>query len=337
MNLPSRVKKVLLAVTAIAGFAVSTNANAFCWFWDKGYTKTKYPIVLAHGAFGFNNALGIVDYWYEIADELRSCSGAKVYTTQVSPSNSTEYRGEQLLAQVQQILAATGAQKVNLIGHSMGGLDIRYVAKVRPDLVASVTSVGSPHKGTAIFEQFAPFLNDPNALGGLINAMIPVFNNALQTVYELLTGTKVGSVDMQAAVNAQRPSVQNAWNVNYPAGVPASACGEGNAVETINGQSIRFYSWTGDNPVPWTSTLNPLGAIDLALNTVVGILGAVQGVPGDGFVEKCSAHLGDVIRDNYNWNHLDEINQLFGITADFETDPVGVFRDHANRLKKAGL
>jgi len=325
-----------LVLTAITGFA-SAQASAFCWWWDNAYTKTKYPIVLAHGAFGFNNALGIVDYWYEIADGLRACSGAKVYTTQVSPSNSTEYRGEQLLSQVQQILAATGAKKVNLIGHSMGGLDIRYVAEVRPDLVASVTSVASPHKGTQIFEQFAPFLNDPNALGGLVQAMIPVFNDALETVYELLTGTKVGSVDMQAAVNAQRPSVQAAWNVNYSRGVPASACGEGNAVENINGHNVRYYSWTGDNPVPWTSSLNPLAVVDLAMNTLMGILGAAQNVPGDGFVEKCSAHLGDVLRDDYNWNHLDEINQLFGITADFETDPVGVFKDHANRLKKLGL
>ena len=84
-----------------------------------GYTQTKYPIVLVHGLFGFDR-IGPVDYWYGIPSALRS-DGAKVYVTQVSAANSTEVRGEQLLTQVKQILAVTGASKVNLIGHSHGG------------------------------------------------------------------------------------------------------------------------------------------------------------------------------------------------------------------------
>jgi triacylglycerol lipase len=52
--------------------------------------------------------------WYSSA--LRS-DGARVYVTQVAAANSTEVRGEQLLTQVKQILAVTGASKVNLIGH----------------------------------------------------------------------------------------------------------------------------------------------------------------------------------------------------------------------------
>jgi triacylglycerol lipase len=36
-------------------------------------------------------------------------------------------------------------------------------------------------------------------------------------------------------------------------------------------------------------------------------------------------------------NHLDEVNQLFGLVSIFEASPVAVFRSHANRLKSAGL
>ena len=57
----------------------------------------------------------------------------------------------------------------------------------------------------------------------------------------------------------------------------------------------------------------------------------------DGLVGRCSSHLGKVIRDNYHMNHLDEVNQTIGLTDLFETDPVVVFRNHANRLKQAGL
>ncbi|VEB43459.1 Lactonizing lipase precursor [Chromobacterium violaceum] len=65
---------------------------------------------------------------------------------EVSATGSNETRGEQLLQQVRRILAITGAQKVNLIGHSQGAPTARYVAGVRPDLVASVTTVGGVNK-----------------------------------------------------------------------------------------------------------------------------------------------------------------------------------------------
>ncbi len=52
---------------------------------------------------------------------------------------------------------------------------------------------------------------------------------------------------------------------------------------------------------------------------------------------QCSAHMGDVIRDNYFHNHLDEVNQLFGLVPLFETNPKSRYRTHANRLKRAGL
>lgn len=90
-----------------------------------------------------------LDYWYQILPDLAR-NGANVWATRVSPFNSSEIRGEQLQHQVEEILAITGAEKVNLIGHSHGGPTIRYVAGVAPALVASLTSVGAPHKGSPV-------------------------------------------------------------------------------------------------------------------------------------------------------------------------------------------
>jgi len=44
-----------------------------------------------------------------------------------------------------------------------------------------------------------------------------------------------------------------------------------------------------------------------------------------------------VIRDDYAMNHLDEVNQTIGLTNLFETNPVTIYRQHANRLKGLGL
>lgn len=45
----------------------------------------------------------------------------------MSAVESTEVRGEQLLQQLDEILALTGKDKVNLIGHSHDGPTIQYI------------------------------------------------------------------------------------------------------------------------------------------------------------------------------------------------------------------
>ncbi len=63
------------------------------------YAKTKYPLVFAHGMGGWIRAgtdeLG-VDYWYQILPDLAR-NGANPWATRVSPFNTSEVRGEQLL------------------------------------------------------------------------------------------------------------------------------------------------------------------------------------------------------------------------------------------------
>ena len=120
--------------------------------------QTAYPIVLVHGMLGFDTVAGI-DYWYGIPGELRA-QGAKVFVAEVAATNSSEVRGEQLLKQVKDVLALTGASKVNLIGHSHGGPTARYVSGVAPQLVASVTTVGSPHKGSKVADVLGNTLPD---------------------------------------------------------------------------------------------------------------------------------------------------------------------------------
>ena len=100
-------------------------------------TGPPYPIVLAHGFFGFEDfaGVGFITYFYGVKDELADRGEAQVFTPAVDPFNDSETRGEELLAHVERILAETGAAKVNLIGHSQGGLDSRYVAHQRPCLL----------------------------------------------------------------------------------------------------------------------------------------------------------------------------------------------------------
>jgi triacylglycerol lipase len=282
------------------------------------YTQTKYPIVLCHGMAGFDSLFGVLDYFHGIESALKS-GGAEVYVTQVPAFSSTEARGEALLEQVEEILAISGHKKVNLIGHSHGGLDIRYVASVRPDMVASVTSVGSPHHGA----ELADFLRDNLNEGGFGEAVLSTFANSLGTLLGLLSGT-TSEQDSVAGLESLTTAGLDEYNAKYPAGLPSVWCGNGQ--KQVNG--IQYYSWSGTGVIT-----NVLDTVDYPL----GLAALVYDEKNDGLVGKCSSHLGEVIRDDYKMNHLDEVNQLFGLTALFTTSPKTVFRQQANRLKNAGL
>lgn len=310
--------KTLLALCLGAGLLASTQTQAG-WFGSSSYTQTKYPIVLSHGMLGFDSILGI-DYWYGISSALRR-DGASVYTTEVSQLNSSQARGEELLEQVEEIVAISGKPKVNLIGHSHGGPTIRYVAAVSPQLVASATSVGAPHKGSAA----ADFIRQvpPGSAG---EALLAGIVNGLGSLINFLSGSSSGSPqNALGALESLNSAGAAQFNAQYPQGLPTSACGEG--AYSVNG--VRYYSWSGTSPV--TNILDPsdllLGATALTFN----------GEANDGLVSRCSSHMGKVIRDDYRMNHLDEVNQSFGLTSWFETDPVSVYRQHANRLKNDGL
>jgi triacylglycerol lipase len=331
MNRKFACLALALGLMSTAGIA-SANSYTLCstsgcsnggstWTYSS-YAKTRYPIVLAHGMAGFSQ-IGPVDYWYGIPQDL-TANGANVFVTQVASFQSSEVRGEQLLAQVQDILAITGAPKVNLIGHSHGAQSIRYVAGVAPQLVASATSVGGPNTGSPVADVIKGVTTIPG-LGPLATPVIAGVVNGFFAVVDILSG-KSYEQDALAGLDSLTTSGAAAFNANFPAGLPAAGtpCAQGASI--VNG--VRYYSWSGTGHL--TNVLDPL---DLPL-AATGL--AIPGA-NDGLVGQCSSHLGVVIRDNYNMNHLDEVNQLFGLVSIFETNPKTVFRTQANRLKNAGL
>ncbi|MDB5928540.1 MAG: lipase [Polaromonas sp.] len=305
------VSRLMGFMLAIGLSLVGATAQA-----QTGYTQTRYPIVLVHGLFGFDSFLG-VDYFYGIPSALQQ-GGARVFVAQVSAANSTEVRGEQLLAQVKNIMALTGAAKVNLVGHSHGGPTIRYVAGVAPGLVASVTSIGGVNKGSRV----ADILRGTVPAGALSETLA---NNAAKAFVALINlgsgGTSLPQMPT-AALNSLTTAGSLKFNQRFPQALP-SDCGSG--AELVNG--VRYYSWTGTQPLT-----NVLDVSDGAL----GIMSLTFGQANDGLVSACSSRLGKHLGD-YRQNHLDEVNQVVGLRDWFSADPVTLYRQHANRLKLANL
>jgi triacylglycerol lipase len=110
------------------------------------------PIVLAHGLFGFVRIgfghITLTPYFRTIPDALRS-AGNRVLITRVPSIAGVEHRAARL---GEQILEAFPDEPVHVIGHSMGGLDARRMlaTSVWRRRVLSLTTIGTPHLGTAL-------------------------------------------------------------------------------------------------------------------------------------------------------------------------------------------
>lgn len=113
---------------------------------------TKYPILLVHG-MGFRD-WKYFNYWGRIPKELIK-NGAKIYYGHQEACATIDTNSQLIKNKILEIKAETGCEKVNIIAHSKGGLDSRYaITKLgMADSVASLTTVGTPHRGSQVAEE----------------------------------------------------------------------------------------------------------------------------------------------------------------------------------------
>jgi len=100
-----------------------------------------------HGFFGWGEA-GPFSYFAGVVDDLTAL-GYEVVEPAVSPINSIQTRADQW---VEAIHAVYGDRKINIIAHSQGGLDARYMISSLGwgDRVGALVTVATPHYGSAI-------------------------------------------------------------------------------------------------------------------------------------------------------------------------------------------
>jgi triacylglycerol lipase len=148
---------LLLALLAL----VVTSAGAIAWFIRRRRKRVaeiprrkgpqlRHPVVLAHGILGFDELkLGPIrsKYFRGVSSRLEKL-GTKVYSFKVHPTATVASRAAELAKAIELL----DAERVNIVAHSMGGLDARYVAsKLKlSKRIASIITVGTPHRGTPL-------------------------------------------------------------------------------------------------------------------------------------------------------------------------------------------
>jgi triacylglycerol lipase len=134
---------------------------------------TRYPLVFCHGMLGYSVLkLRNVDLnnYFNGLRELLTERGFRVLMPQIGRTHSIEQRAEQL----RQAIGRWTSEPVNIIGHSMGGLDARFLISKGgfADRVVSLTTIATPHHGSSFADWFVdgfdhrlPFLRSLEQFG----------------------------------------------------------------------------------------------------------------------------------------------------------------------------
>ena len=288
-----------------------------------------YPIVLMHGMAGFGQLkVGPVEvtYFKNVVQDLTK-RGESVFVTIVPPYDTSEVRAEAAAAQIDQILKTTGKKKVNLIGHSQGGMDARVLASPNGlgygDRIASITTVATPHRGSEVAQAI---LDAVDVLPD--GATDDVLDGALKlleiTAYELKTDAHI-----RAQGTELTPSyMANTFNPKY-----------------VDDARVVYKSYGGrTNLQPGLSSCgdstyenHPLD-LDAAQPALVGLAAflydGIRAKDNDGLVTIDSARWG-TFEQCIPADHLQEVGQFGAFNYTF--DQVAFFRSVVERVRTAGF
>lgn len=319
------------AASTGTGGAASTTSTGTSSSTEGSKLGPPYPVVLCHGFFGFDNLAGIeaLPYFYNVPERLAEDGETLVFTPAVDPFNSSDFRSDQLIDIIENdILAATGHEKVILIGHSQGGLDARAVASKRPDLVATVVTVATPHYGSPVADIALGLVEDPTA-SAILDALAQLLGGPIyDQVGEETSIAKALYLFSQPGIAEFNATYKDAQGVYY-------ASITGRTDDSLGGQDCA-----ADVTLPWVDALkgekDPTDPLFAIFETMLD--GGFQGqVPNDGLVRAVDARWGEF------WgcvpaDHMDEVGQLVGDSPGLfnSYDHEEMFSEIVKHLRKKG-
>ena len=109
--------------------------------------RTRYPILLIHGLNCRDD--WIFSYWGGVSEILAN-HGAQVFLSGQDAWGSVPGNSEALLRRCEEILLQTGSGRLNLVAHSKGGLEARFLISSLgfAGRAASLTTICTPHRGS---------------------------------------------------------------------------------------------------------------------------------------------------------------------------------------------
>ena len=165
---------------------------------EQAICKTKYPILMVHGVFFRDTRF--FNYWGRIPAALTE-NGADIHYGNHPSAASVAECGQFLTERIRDICRQTGAEKVNIIAHSKGGLDCRYAMAFcgAAPYVASLSTINTPHRGC----KFADYLLE-KVPGSVQQKVAHTYNQALNNFGEVNADFMAAVQDLTSSRCCQR-------------------------------------------------------------------------------------------------------------------------------------
>ena len=176
--------------------------------------STKYPILMVHG-IGFRDRK-LLNYWGRIPAALEKRGAIILYGHQDSWGR-IEYNAEILSENLNKYLADTDYEKVNIIAHSKGGVDARYMISSlgMADKVSSLTTVCTPHHGSKTIDLFCKF---PKWLFRIVAFFVDLFFRILgDKKPDFFTTCRQFSTEYMKSFNENNPDSSSVYYQSYAA------------------------------------------------------------------------------------------------------------------------
>ncbi len=279
-----------------------------------------YPIILVHGFSGWDD-IGPVGYFFQVKQALED-DGDDVTTPALPPYTSSDERARVLANVIDDVLARTGKREVHLIGHSQGGMDIRRVVGGMgygaAGKIASVTTISTPHQGTAVADLAA------SAPDGVLNPAGQLLQWLLgaggappdQASWASDDTSDAWTPDLADSIRSLTPAAARelAAHNRIPADIPFFTVAGVSNLRSLDNPQCAASLWGRGDAVDDTDPLLVASGTYLSF-TDGGDVG--QPTPNDGLVTVASARapestfLGCVPAD-----HFDEIGQVADVIPD---------------------
>ncbi len=261
--------------------------------------QLKYPILICHGYGGFSMLVKPSPV-HDSCLRLRSY-GIHTFAPNIVPYSTISIRAEQWAEKIIQLKQQYGYEKMNVIAHSMGGLDMRAAITHHgmDSSVASLTTIAAPHQGTSLADIA---LTTPDMLKDRLSFLMDWLG---ENIFPSQKSNAVGAVEQLT-----RSYVQEEFNPNTP-----------------NVDGVKYYSISAAVGKGTDHSLNPIYRLQNQL------IYQKEGL-NDAFVTVESAIWGDHL-GTLPISHMEQIE----IQLSKEKEPMvdKMWRDIALNLQKNDL
>lgn len=181
--------------------------------------KLKYPVFLCHG-YGAIGSVVKSGPLHDPCMEIRG-HGVVAIAPNTVPYAKIETRAENWVSLIQKFCEQHGYEKVNVVAHSMGGLDMRCALSKMDaaEYVESLTTIASPHHGSSLADLV---LKTPELVMEKLSEMFDWFG---EFMFPKTKSDALGSLEQLSCgyardiFNPQHPDVEGVDYYSYSAAV----------------------------------------------------------------------------------------------------------------------